>query len=99
MADRVTIAAHAKANLFLRVLAREASGFHTLETLFTLLELSDELHVERTAGGIDLAVDGADTGSTRRLGASGCASTSPSASRCGPGSGAAPATAPRPCTR
>jgi 4-diphosphocytidyl-2-C-methyl-D-erythritol kinase len=62
MADRVTIAAHAKANLFLRVLAREASGFHTLETLFTLLELSDELHVERTAGGIDLAVDGADTG-------------------------------------
>lgn len=61
-ADRVRIAAHAKANLFLRVLAREASGYHSLETLFTLLELADELSVERTAGGIELLVDGADTG-------------------------------------
>jgi 4-diphosphocytidyl-2-C-methyl-D-erythritol kinase len=60
--DRVTIAAHAKANLFLRVLAREASGFHGVETLFTLLELADELEVERSPGGIELAVDGADTG-------------------------------------
>ncbi len=62
MADRVTIPAHAKANLFLRVLAREASGFHQLETLFTLLELHDELAVERSASGIELTVEGADTG-------------------------------------
>src|SRR5262249_28107217 len=60
--DRVRVKAHAKLNLFLRVLAREASGYHGLETLFTLLELSDEITVTRTARGIDLSVDGADTG-------------------------------------
>ncbi len=62
MPDAVTVHAHAKVNLFLRVLAREASGFHGLETLFALLELHDTLTVERTGGGIELAVDGADTG-------------------------------------
>ena len=62
MPDRVAIAAHAKANLFLRVLGRETSGYHGLETLFVLLELADELTVERSAAGIELAVDGADTG-------------------------------------
>ncbi|MEX1051453.1 MAG: 4-(cytidine 5'-diphospho)-2-C-methyl-D-erythritol kinase [Gemmatimonadales bacterium] len=62
MTDAVTIQAHAKANLFLRVLAREQSGFHQLETLFTLLELHDTLTVERTAGGVELTVEGADTG-------------------------------------
>jgi 4-diphosphocytidyl-2-C-methyl-D-erythritol kinase len=60
--ERVSILAHAKANLFLRVLARETSGYHTLETLFTLLDLADELVVERAAGGIELEVEGADTG-------------------------------------
>ena len=58
----VRVPAHAKANLFLRVLARESSGFHSIETLFTLLELSDELTVEATKGGIELAVEGPDTG-------------------------------------
>lgn len=62
MPDRVTIAAHAKANLFLRVLSRETSGYHSLETLFVLLELADELTVERTGSGIELTVEGADTG-------------------------------------
>jgi 4-diphosphocytidyl-2-C-methyl-D-erythritol kinase len=62
--DRVTVAAHAKANLFLRILARESGGFHALETLFTLLELADDLTVERIANGIDLEVEGADTGPT-----------------------------------
>lgn len=62
MPDRVTIAAHAKANLFLRVLARETSGFHTLETLFTLLELADTLEVERADRGVELEVAGAETG-------------------------------------
>ena len=60
--NSVRIAAHAKANLFLRVLGREQSGFHHIETLFTLLELHDTLVIERTAGGIQLEVDGADTG-------------------------------------
>jgi 4-diphosphocytidyl-2-C-methyl-D-erythritol kinase len=62
MPDSVSARAHAKVNLFLRVLAREASGFHGLETLFALLELHDTVTVERTAGGIALAVEGADTG-------------------------------------
>ncbi len=58
MADRVRIAAHAKANLFLRILAREESGYHSLETLYTLLDLHDDLTVERTGSGIELTVDG-----------------------------------------
>lgn len=61
---RVRIAAHAKANLLLRVLSREASGFHSIETLLTLLELADELMVERTPQAIELDVQGADTGPT-----------------------------------
>jgi len=60
--DRLTASAHAKANLLLRILARETSGYHQLETLFTLLELADELVVERAASGIELVVEGAETG-------------------------------------
>ena len=60
--DRIVVGPHAKANLLLRILARETSGFHTLETLFTLLELADDLTVERVASGIELVVEGADTG-------------------------------------
>jgi 4-diphosphocytidyl-2-C-methyl-D-erythritol kinase len=58
----IRLLAHAKANLLLRVLAKEASGYHSLETLFALLDLADALTVERTDGGIELEVDGADTG-------------------------------------
>jgi 4-diphosphocytidyl-2-C-methyl-D-erythritol kinase len=62
MTDLVTVQAHAKVNLFLRVLARESSGFHSLETLFALLELHDTLTVERQPKGITIDVAGADTG-------------------------------------
>ncbi|GBD31082.1 4-diphosphocytidyl-2-C-methyl-D-erythritol kinase [bacterium HR33] len=62
MSEQVKILAHAKANLFLRVLAREASGFHSIETLFVLLELADEITVERIASGVELVVRGAETG-------------------------------------
>lgn len=58
----VRVAAHAKLNLFLRVLARESSGFHQIETAFALLELADDIVVTRTAAGITLAVDGPDLG-------------------------------------
>jgi len=58
--------AHAKANLFLRVLSREASGYHGLETLFCLLELADELTAERREGdGATIEVRGADVGPER----------------------------------
>jgi len=62
MTDRVRIAAHAKINLFLRILARETSGYHQIETAFTLLELADELMVTRSAAGVELKVDGPDLG-------------------------------------
>jgi len=60
--ERVRIAAHAKLNLFLRILARDSTGYHQIETVFALLELADELTVTRTAAGVSLTVTGADTG-------------------------------------
>ncbi len=58
--DRVRIAAHAKLNLLLRILAREApAGYHQIETAFALLELADELVVTRTAAGeVSVRVNG-----------------------------------------
>ncbi len=38
--------AHAKVNLMLRILARESSGYHAIETLFQKLELHDVVTVE-----------------------------------------------------
>jgi len=59
---RVHIAAHAKVNLLLRILARENGGHHQIETAFALLELADELVVTRTDAGVSLHVDGPDLG-------------------------------------
>ena len=47
--------AHAKVNLSLRVLAREASGFHQIETLFCKLDLADEIDITLT--GDDIVLD------------------------------------------
>jgi len=55
--------AFAKVNLFLRVLARETSGYHGIETLFCLLDLADDLTAERRAGSaVTIAVRGAELG-------------------------------------
>jgi 4-diphosphocytidyl-2-C-methyl-D-erythritol kinase len=57
------VIAPAKLNLFLRVLAREADGYHGIETLFCLVDLADELVAERQEGqGVSLSVEGADCG-------------------------------------
>jgi 4-diphosphocytidyl-2-C-methyl-D-erythritol kinase len=48
-ARAVQVAAQAKINLRLRILAREAGGFHQLETLLLRLDLSDTVRVRRTA--------------------------------------------------
>jgi len=61
---RVHLAAHAKVNLLLRILARESGGHHQIETAFALLELADEVVVIRTDTGISLHVDGPDLGPT-----------------------------------
>ncbi|MGH7719661.1 MAG: 4-(cytidine 5'-diphospho)-2-C-methyl-D-erythritol kinase [Gemmatimonadaceae bacterium] len=39
------LVAQAKVNLFLRVLSRERSGYHSLETLFTRIDLGDEVRI------------------------------------------------------
>jgi 4-diphosphocytidyl-2-C-methyl-D-erythritol kinase len=48
------VLAQAKINLWLRVLAREASGYHTLETVFLRLELADRLTVRVNESGCTL---------------------------------------------
>ncbi len=59
----VEVAAHAKANLFLRVLGREADGYHGIETLFCRLDLADTLRAERREGaGVTVEVLGAEVG-------------------------------------
>ena len=57
-AAAVRVAAQAKVNLRLRVLARETSGYHQLETLFLRLALADDLLVRATDGARSLDVDG-----------------------------------------
>jgi 4-diphosphocytidyl-2-C-methyl-D-erythritol kinase len=61
--DQVSLPAHAKLNLLLRVLARESDGFHSLETLFCLVSLADSLGAARREGrGVTIEVIGADVG-------------------------------------
>ncbi|MGW8265744.1 MAG: 4-(cytidine 5'-diphospho)-2-C-methyl-D-erythritol kinase [Longimicrobiales bacterium] len=58
----IRIHAPAKVNLFLRVLAREDSGYHQLETLFSGVEFGDSLSLEVGGSGISLETDGVDLG-------------------------------------
>jgi 4-diphosphocytidyl-2-C-methyl-D-erythritol kinase len=51
------VAAQAKINLFLDVLAREQNGYHAIETAFLRIDLADDVTV-RTADGRSLDVDG-----------------------------------------
>lgn len=43
--------APAKLNLFLQVTGRRADGYHSLQTVFQLLDYCDDLFIESTAGG------------------------------------------------
>lgn len=52
------VRAQAKVNLALRVLAREDSGFHQIETLFCRLELGDEVEIRVAEGERSLECDG-----------------------------------------
>jgi 4-diphosphocytidyl-2-C-methyl-D-erythritol kinase len=51
---QVRALAPAKVNLWLRVFGRDAKGFHAIESLFQLLDLADEITVERGAPGVRL---------------------------------------------
>ena len=67
MPDRVEVAAPAKVNLRLCILAREEGGYHALETVFCALTLADHVAVERGDPGIRFTVDGGiDTGPPAR---------------------------------
>lgn len=66
-ATSVTLTAPAKVNLFLRVLSREAEGFHGIETLLCLVSLADTLRAERREGrGVTIEVSGADVGAAEQ---------------------------------
>ena len=54
--------AQAKVNLYLRILAREASGYHQIETIFLRLALADEVVVRTGVGGRTVDCHGADVG-------------------------------------
>ena len=59
----IALQAHAKINLWLRVLAREeATGYHQIETAFCALRLADDLAFENSGNGFELIVEGADLG-------------------------------------
>jgi 4-diphosphocytidyl-2-C-methyl-D-erythritol kinase len=60
------VSAEAKVNLMLRVLAREASGYHQIETVFCRLALADDVIVRVTPGGHTLNCRGADVGPVER---------------------------------
>ena len=56
----VRLSARAKINLRLNVLAREASGFHQIETLFCALDLADDIEIGLGGGALKLEVDSPD---------------------------------------
>lgn len=58
MERRVEIAAPAKVNLRLKVLAQQTSGYHALESVFCAISLADHLSVEVAEDGIELLVEG-----------------------------------------
>ena len=58
MTASARVVAQAKVNLVLRVLAREAGGYHSIETVFLRLDLGDDVHVRIAASGRDLDCSG-----------------------------------------
>lgn len=62
MTGTVRVDAQAKINLRLKVLGRDDSGYHAIETVFLRLELADTITVAvRGGGGIELDVTGHDS--------------------------------------
>ncbi len=57
-AHSCVVSAHAKVNLLLHILEREASGYHGIETLFQRLALHDIVHVDVGTSARELLCDG-----------------------------------------
>ncbi|MCC7194738.1 MAG: 4-(cytidine 5'-diphospho)-2-C-methyl-D-erythritol kinase [Gemmatimonadaceae bacterium] len=57
-----TVQAQAKVNLFLRILGREESGYHRIETLYQRISLADTVVVRTAVSGRSLDCRGADAG-------------------------------------
>jgi 4-diphosphocytidyl-2-C-methyl-D-erythritol kinase len=53
--ESITVSAHAKINLVLRVLEREGSGYHRIETLFQRIALADDIAIR--IGGASRSLD------------------------------------------
>ena len=62
MSGGVSVLCPAKLNLYLRVIAREDSGYHQIETLFQAIDLCDELEVHLGGSRIALEVRSAPAG-------------------------------------
>ncbi len=60
------VAAQAKLNLALRVLAREASGYHQLETVFARIDLADDVTIQVHGRGRAIDVRNAEVGPAER---------------------------------
>ena len=61
-AASVRVAAPAKVNFFLRILAKEESGHHQLETLYSAVDFCDEIVLHRTERGVSVEVVGPSVG-------------------------------------
>jgi len=66
-ATAASVEAQAKVNLRLCVLAREASGYHQLESLFLRIELADSVRVATDTGARSLKCRGLDIPAERNL--------------------------------
>ena len=61
-AASVRVAAPAKVNFFLRVLAKEKSGYHQIETLYSAVDFCDEIVLQRTERGVSVELVGLSVG-------------------------------------
>jgi len=57
METHVDIKSYAKINLFLNVLGRRLDGYHEIETILALVELSDVISIELAKSGIEFTSD------------------------------------------
>lgn len=62
MTTRVSVRAQAKLNLWLHVMAREESGYHSIETLFHRIELADDVLVTLAPPGEQIITCSEDVG-------------------------------------